>query len=127
MDSILKTVKTALNVSETDEAFDEELVLWINSTFWTLKQLGIGPVQGFVIEGDGEDWDEFLSDEVLLSQVKSYITMKAKLQFDPPSTGFHTTSLTELIKEAEWRLSVDREDVAWVPPLVPVVVDAEEF
>ena len=51
--SILKSVKKNLNVDTgVDDAFDEQIVTFINSALSTLTQLGIGPSDGFMIEDD---------------------------------------------------------------------------
>ena len=49
MDSILISTKKLSNVSENCPHFDEQIVAYINSVFFVLKQLGVGPEQGFII------------------------------------------------------------------------------
>lgn len=124
--SILTSTKKALNLAEDYTAFDPDIILHINSVFSTLNQLGVGPVNGFMIEDKEATWDAFLGDDPRLNHVKTYVYLRVRMLFDPPQTGFHTTAMQEQIKELEWRLNVQREDTEWVNPLLPVVVLIEE-
>lgn len=115
--SILDSTKKALNLADNYTAFDEDIIMHINSVFATLNQLGVGPVQGFMIEDKDPTWDAFLGSDPRLSAVKSYVFLRVKLLFDPPQTGFHTTAIEKQIKELEWRLNVQREDTEWTDPV----------
>lgn len=126
--SILSSTKKSLNLAEDYEAFDPDIIMHINSVFSTLNQLGVGPADGFMIEDKETTWDAFLGSDPRLNHVKTYVFLRVKLLFDPPSTGFHTTAIEHQIKELEWRLNVQREDTAWVDPelgttLAPPVLD----
>ena len=110
--SILKSVKNTLCIDADYDIFDEELILHINSTLSVLNQLGVGPSNGFAIQGDEQTWAQFLgSDLPFLSMVKSYIYLKARLQFDPPATSFAIDSIKQQASEYEWRLQVAKEDI----------------
>lgn len=124
--SILTEIKEMIGIVESDTAFDLDVRILINSAFSTLHDIGVGPVDGFAIEGSDEEWDEFVEEGPMLDKVKTYVYMKTKYSFDPPGTGFHTTAMAELIKEHEVRISYAREDTEWVSPTLPspvVVVD----
>lgn len=111
--SILKTVKRTLGLAENYVAYDEEIIIHINSVFGTLQQLGIGPVEGFEIEDDTLTWFDFVQDELILSPVKSYIYLRVRMLWDPPSTNPAVmSSFKEQIKELEWRLEVAGEPFA---------------
>lgn len=114
--SILTSTKKSLNLAEDYEAFDPDIIMHINSVFSTLNQLGVGPVNGFMIEDKTPTWDAFLGSDPRLNHVKTYVFLRVRLLFDPPSTGFHTTAIEKQIKELEWRLNVQREDTEWVDP-----------
>lgn len=121
--SILKSVKKILNVSPTDPAFDLDILTFINSAFSTLNELGIGPVEGFIVEDDEALWVDFIGTDPRLSQVKTYVCLRARVLFDPPSTPFLTNAIQEQILEHEWRLNTRREATEWVDPetgLAPV-------
>lgn len=115
MDSILTSIKKLLNITEDYTHFDADIIMDINTVFMSLKQLGIGPAEGFVIEDKTATWDEYIDVEKnpsklgLLSAVKSYIHLKVKLVFDPPLNSSVTESIKQQISELEWRLNVEAE------------------
>lgn len=118
--SILTSVKKLLGLTEADTSFDIDVMLHINSVFSTLQQLGIGPVDGFMIEDATVTWDAFLGNDPKLSAVKTYVYLRTRLLFDPPSTSYVIDSMNKQIQELEWRLNVQREEVSWVDPMLPV-------
>lgn len=105
-DSILMLMRHTICSDDTSTDFDEDLIMFINSTFSKLHQLGAGPEEGFMIEGTGETWDDFSEDTKLVNLVKAYVQMNVRLVFDPPATSFGQDALKELIKEYEWRINV---------------------
>jgi len=109
MDSILNTVKTALGVEADYNGFDTNILLDINSAIFSLNQLGIGPVNGFSVKGEGETWEDLLGNTFLFELVKSYILAKVRLSFDPPSNSFLVDAIQKQIAEYEWRLLVQKE------------------
>lgn len=120
--SILTSTKKILGLAESYKEFDLDIIMHINSVFSTLHQLGIGPALGFEIEDDGDEWDDFVSDDLPLNNVKSYVFLRVKLLFDPPSTSYHLTAMENQIRELEWRMNVYREGTAWVDPDVDETV-----
>lgn len=109
MDSILTSIKKLLGISEEYGHFDVDLIMHINSVFSILTQLGVGPSGGFVITGADETWQQFTEDRMELEQVKSYIYMKVRLLFDPPSSSVVMESINRMVSEFEWRLNVAAE------------------
>jgi len=108
--SILKSVKNILGLAEDYTAFDEVVIIHINAAFSTLTQLGVGPVDGFEIEDDGAEWTDFVDVPLVqLSPVKSYLYLRVRMLFDPPSTSFHIEAMKDQIKELEWRLTTYRD------------------
>ena len=114
--SILDSTKKILGIAPEYKAFDLDIITHINSVFATLQQLGVGPVEGFMIEDETDTWDTFLGGVIPLNQVKTYMFMRTKLVFDPPPNSFGISSMNDQIKEMEWRMMV------LVDPPVPVVV-----
>lgn len=114
--SILTSTKRALGLAEDYTAFDYEIIMHINSVFSTLNQLGVGPDVGFMIEDKEATWEAFLGSDPRLNHIKTYMYLRVRLLFDPPTTGFTTTAMEKQIKELEWRLNVQREDAEWVDP-----------
>lgn len=110
MDSILTSIKKLLGIDESYEHFDADIIIHINSVLAILTQLGVGPSIGFSITGKTETWSDFIgSDVVNLENVKSYVYMKVRLMFDPPSSSSVMDSMNRLTNELEWRLNVTVE------------------
>lgn len=108
--SVLFTEKSMLGIDIDDTAFDQELIVYINSALFTLFQLGIGEYANPpMILGTEDPWEIVIGDRLDLESVKSYIYLKVKTIFDPPSNAFVMTSMENQIKELEWRLNVQAE------------------
>lgn len=120
--SILTSIKKLLGIPEDYTVFDVDVMTHINSAFSTLTQLGIGPTGGFMIEDDSAVWADFLADDKEYNPVKTYIALRVRQIFDPPSTSYLISAFNDQIKELEWRLNTHREETGWVDP-DPVVVD----
>lgn len=108
MDSILNSVKKKLGIQEDYTHFDEDIIMDINSVFMILNQLGVGPDEPFTIEDEDSYWDDFI-DNTRIEAVKSYMYMRVRLMFDPPTSGFLVDSLKKQIDELEWRMLVQAE------------------
>lgn len=106
MESILTSIKKLLGIAEEYDHFDPDIIMHINSVFMILTQLGVGPEGGFYIEDDTATWSDFLEDPTRLQMVKSYIGLKVRLLFDPPSSSTHMNAINQAINEFEWRLNV---------------------
>lgn len=117
--SILNSTKRVLGIADNDDSFDIDVIMHINTALATLNQIGIGPVDGFMIEDDVPTWDAFIGTDLRLSSVKTYIYLKLRLIFDPPSTSFVIAAMEKQITELEWRLNVVREGDSWTDPNVP--------
>jgi len=105
-DSILKSVRKNIGLGEDNTDFDSDLIDHINSVFDILYQVGIGPRKRFYIEDDSTTWDEYLPNGGPYS-VKSYIYLKVRMMFDPPSNSSLYAEIDKRIDEFEWRLSID--------------------
>lgn len=125
IDSILTSVKKNLGIAEDYEVFDPDILMHINTALSTLTQLGIGPETGFFVEDKTATWDDFLTEDHRFNSMRTYVTLKVRLLFDPPALSFVIEAIKEQIRELEWRLNVTREGDAWVdpnPPLLPAEV-----
>lgn len=109
-DSILKSTKTNLGVDEANTAFDAEILTGINTAFSTLIQLGLGPAEGFTVDGDEEIWDDFTDGDERFNAVRTYVQLQVKLLFD--TTGMSSYALAAFerqLEELKWRLNDIRE------------------
>lgn len=107
--SILNSIKKQLNISESFDAFDSDIILLINSAFSTLTQLGVGPEDGFSITDDSSVWGDFI-DNQRLNLAMQEVYLRVRIAFDPPA-GSVLGSMENMIKELDWRLTVAREEV----------------
>ena len=104
---ILDDIKKQIGIVPDYDAFDDQILMCINSAFATLHQLGVGPTNGF--EADKTTtWDEYYSTS-RLTFIKSYISMKVRTMFDPPTSSFALDAITKQIAEYEWRICSEVE------------------
>lgn len=109
MDSILTSIKKLLGITEDYTHFDTDIIMHINSVFSILTQLGVGPSEGFYIQDKTTIWYEYISDPNKIEMVKSYMYLKVRLLFDPPSSSSVIEAFNKQISEFEWRLNVSVE------------------
>lgn len=119
-ESILKATKKKLGLDAAYKAFDEDVLIAINTAFFKLNQLGLGPDEGFMVEGDDEKWEDYFEGKINLNGVKSYIYLCARLEFDPPGTPHHIKAMEDQKAELEYRLRMDNE---LLPRGAPVVLE----
>ena len=86
--SILQNVRSACNVDEDDDGFDQQLIPLINTQLMLAhQQLGVGP-NGFTITGSDETWRDWLGEPgSKLAGIKTWVGYSVFLQFDPPDNG----------------------------------------
>lgn len=109
MDSILISIKKLLGIEENYTHFDTDIIMHINSVLSILTQLGVGPSNGYSIKDANAVWDEFISDSTRLELVKTYVYLKVRLMFDPPSSSSAIDSMKQLINELEFRITIATE------------------
>ena len=105
-DSILVSVKKLLGLDASYTEFDTDIIIHINSVFSILQQLGVGPDNGFAITGDSETWSQYTNSKLEIRDVISYMYMRVKMLFDPPTNSSILNSYKDMINEFEWRLNV---------------------
>ena len=106
MESILDTIKKLLGIQAEYTNFDKDIITHINTAFATLNQLGVGPKDGFLIYDDAAVWDDYITS-CNLSMIKSYIYLKVRTLFDPPTSSVLMDSMTRSIAELEWRIFLE--------------------
>lgn len=110
-ESILNTIKTMIGLSPDDAEFNTDILVFVNSALMTLRQIGIGPQNGFSVSDSTQTWSEFIEDIRYYESVKSYIYLKVRLMFDPPATSYVSEQMKTEIQEIEWRLKVEKEEI----------------
>jgi hypothetical protein len=115
--SILNSVKKVLGIAAEYLAFDQDIMMHINTALATLTQLGVGPATGFTVDNVDDDWSDFVDPtDHQYNAVKSYVFLRVRMLFDPPQTSYLINAQNDQIKELEWRLNVHREETGWVDP-----------
>ena len=118
-DSILISTKKILGIEANYTVFDLDIITHINSSLSIVCQLGIGPIEGLAIEDEYTDWTELDIPQNQLSMVRTYVFLRVRMLFDPPTTSFHIAAMENQIKEHENRLSYYRE------ALIPLIEEEE--
>jgi len=109
-DSILDSIKVTLNLDPENTDFDQQILLFVNGVFSDLTQLGIGPDSGFNVPDASVIWQDFMEDDPRLNSVKTYVYLRVRVLFDPPSTSFVLDAMNQQIQELAWRINVRREE-----------------
>lgn len=104
--SILLTIKKMLGIAEEYHAFDLDIIVHINSVFLLLYQFGVGPDTPYQITDDTQEWSDFQTE---IPGIPTYVYLRVRLLFDPPTNSFLVESMKEQIKELEWRFDVQQE------------------
>ena len=82
-----------------------------------------------MIDDDADVWDDFFEGvtDHQYNAVKSYIYLKVRQLFDPPTTSYLISAVERQITELEWRLNVHREETGWTDPSPDLTVVDEVF
>lgn len=110
MDSILTSIKKLLGITEDQTDFDIDIIMHINTVFTILNEMGVGPEEVFSISSKDEVWDNFIVDKRKYEKVKTYMYLKVRLYFDPPTNSTLMDAIRLQIDELEWRLTVSAEN-----------------
>lgn len=108
-ETILVTCKRNMSgITPDNHDFDDEILDHINTYISVLNGLGIG-VDPFTATADSV-WSDFLGENVSYYQiVKSWLPLKIKYWWDPPTVGASVNAIQESLKELEFRLMMRRE------------------
>ena len=105
-ESILTSIKKLLGLNADDKSFDADIIIHINSAFATLNQLGVGKKSGFAISDDSATWESIFGSNLTLNGfIRTYVYLKVRLIFDPPTSSFVVESIKQSISEYEWRIN----------------------
>ena len=116
MESILTSIKKLLGIEESYEHFDPDIIIFINTAFSVLNQLGVGPKTPFRITDKSQTWDQFLvsweegNERIDMEMAKAYVYLKTRLTFDPPTSSAAMDAFQAQLSEIEWRLNVLCDD-----------------
>ena len=105
-DSILTSIKKLMGLTEEYDAFDQDILILINSILFELEQIGVKAKDGFALADKTAVWSDYSDDNRLLNVLKPYIYMKTKLMFDPPTSSGALDSMNRIIDRFEWRINL---------------------
>lgn len=109
-ESILTSIKKLLGISEDDESFDQDILMHINSVLFVLCQLGVGPDTAYSIDDSSVSWVDYLGEDLAkYESIKTYIYLRVRLLFDPPTNGSVLAAIERQVAEYEWRLNIQAE------------------
>ena len=104
MDSIiLNDVKNLLGIPADYLEFDNSILMYINSAFAGLYQMGIGSKSSFIANSTTK-WSEFTENALAIPFLQTYMYCKVRLIFDPPNNNAYTESIKKVMEENEYRL-----------------------
>ena len=113
-ESILTSIKLMIGgLDEQHNQFDTDIINHINTTLFSLTQMGVGPSEGFSIKDATATWSDFLSgNEKKFEAVKTYIYLNVKILFDSASlSGATIEAYNRKMSEYEFRLNVAAESI----------------
>lgn len=111
-DSILTSVKKVLGIPSYYDHFDRDILLHLNTVMSILNQLGVGPEKGFIVEDDSTTWSDLFDGDIdtnKMMYVKSYVCLRVRLLFDPPTSSGAIDAMERQMRELEWRITVTRD------------------
>lgn len=115
-ESILLTIRKLIGGEEeysSSDPFVFNIIIAINSALATVNQFGVG-ISGFSITGPDETWANFMGDTessygVKLDEVKTFVYLKVRKEFDPPTSSVLMQAINEQIDEIGWRICTKME------------------
>ena len=105
MDSILTSIKKLLGIDEDYTHFDVDIIMHINTTMIALSQFGLPNADEFIVTDKTATWSQLLGDRTDLEAVKTYILLRVRLMFDPPSTSYVIECMDRTILSLAWRIT----------------------
>ena len=117
---ILNTIKAMLGRPAEDDAFDVELIVFIDAAISNLNELGVGPEGGLMIDVNTM-WSDLLGSNPNLNHVKTYVYLNVKILFDAAGMSQHVLSAYEKkMEEQAWRITTASD------PMIPQVLPSTE-
>ena len=107
-ESILNTIKRMLGIDSSCDAFDTDIIVFINAALNQLSQCNVGDTD-FCISDASSVWRDYLNNRLNLQASITYVYLYTRLLFDPPSNSFVSESMKNQMEEILWRLIVQTE------------------
>lgn len=100
-DNILTSIKKLLGIDENYSHFDMDVLTHINGVILILHQLGVCEL---ITCDEDSEWSNIVQNESMIEAVKSYVGLKVRMAFDPPTSGIVSEAMKGLISEYESRI-----------------------
>ena len=107
--TILSTVKKNLGIGDDYDIFDRDIITAINLALFDLEQLfSFANVSTFTVETGEETWGDYLdvANYKAFNTIPAYISLKARLMFDPPTNNFAIEAIERQLARMEFRMTV---------------------
>lgn len=103
--SVLNDEKLLLGYPAEYTAFDDILVMHINTALLSVKMLGVNDDETLIID-KSTTWEDLLGvTSEIKESVKNYIYYRVRLVFDPPNSKGAIEAFKEEIEELGWRIA----------------------
>lgn len=108
--SVLITTKKLLGIDADCKDFDTDLIIHINAVLMILAQMNIVE-PGSMIDNEKTSWDDIVNNIEEIEGIKSYMYLKVKTLFDPPTNSGALEALNNMVREMEWRMYSFRDPI----------------
>lgn len=105
--NVLTDVKKLLGIPQEHDHFDLDILIHINTAVNILRQLGVFQNENTIDQYS--TWDDVIEGTPNAEMIKTYIYMKVRMMFDPPS-GAVKDAMEKNIAELEWRINVQSDN-----------------
>lgn len=103
--AILDDVKKLLGIPKEVTEFDTDILIHINSVLSVLEQLGVDRVSVDATTS----WSKYIPSDMNLEDIKTYVYLKVRLIFDPPTSSSGMQAVKDLASEFEWRIFAEAD------------------
>lgn len=118
MNSILSSIKKMHNIDDGVTHFDTEMIIHINTALMRLTQLGVGSSTGFSITDKSKTWTDLIGTRLDVEAIKTYVYLKVRLMFDPPTNSTLLEAYKSNIQELEWTINAQVDEAyQWEEPV----------
>lgn len=105
IDSILTSIKKLIGPSADDTSFDTDIIIHINSALMiVLRLITVDEPNKFHINDATTQWSDLIPDELIAEAIKSFVYIKVKLVFDPPTSPTVLEALKSAADEYSWTI-----------------------
>ena len=108
--SILDTVKKTCGLGSDYDAFDQDILVFLNAAILDLTQNGIGPSDGFTVTDSSQTFEDFIGGFKNVGAVATYLSQKTRIAFDPPTSSYVLEAINKNLAELIWRLNLEAEN-----------------